>query len=36
VCYFIVALNLTFWYPLSKKKVHENQEMIKKMHQSEG
>ncbi|MBE7022157.1 MAG: MFS transporter [Ruminococcaceae bacterium] len=36
VCYFIVALILTFWYPLSKKKVHENQEMIKKMHQSEG
>ncbi len=29
ICYFVVALILIFWYPLSKKKIAENQRIIK-------
>lgn len=32
VCYLIVAVILAFWYPLSRKKVIENQNIIKKLH----
>lgn len=32
ICYFIVAVILIFWYPLSKKKIAENQRIIKKQH----
>jgi len=32
VCYLIVAIILAFWYPLTKRKVNENQALIKKMH----
>ncbi len=28
-CYFIVAVILIFWYPLSRRKIAENQEIIK-------
>ena len=32
ICYFIVAVILIFWYPLSKKRIAENQRIIKKQH----
>ncbi len=32
ICYFIVAMILIFWYPLSKKKIAENQRIIKERH----
>ncbi len=35
VCYFIVALILIFWYPLSRKKIAENQKIIR-AHQSKN
>ncbi len=30
ICYFIVALILIFWYPLTKNKIIENQSILKK------
>lgn len=32
ICYFVVALILIFWYPLSKRKIAENQRIIKERH----
>ena len=32
ICYFIVAIILIFWYPLSKKRIAENQRIIKERH----
>lgn len=32
ICYFLVALILIFWYPLSRKKIAENQQIIKERH----
>ncbi|MBQ2696623.1 MAG: MFS transporter, partial [Clostridia bacterium] len=34
ICYFIVALILIFWYPLSKRKITENQKIIKERHEN--
>jgi len=34
ICYFFVAAILLFAYPLTRKKVNENQKKIKEMHQS--
>ncbi len=32
ICYFIVALILIFWYPLSRKRIEENRRLIKERH----
>ena len=32
ICYFIVSIILIFWYPLSKKRISENQKIIKERH----
>ncbi len=34
VCYFVVSLILIFWYPLTKRKIEENRDTIKKMRES--
>lgn len=34
ICYFVVAVILILWYPLSKKKIEENQKIIKTRHQN--